>query len=134
MFFYNNVPTWLYAAFILISIPFTIYEYNIKTKKEYPNHPLKYMLVPGYAFAIVAIFYRIVHENNFGIIWIKIINVLTGVTGVLFVLGFIYMFYILVKDGYYTPEALDKLKRTVVPLLAIAAVLSLIIFIRLYLR
>ena len=50
MFFYNRVPFWLYILVVLVLIPLAIYEYKTKTKKEYPNHPLKYVIVPAITF------------------------------------------------------------------------------------
>lgn len=134
MFFYNRVPLWLYAIVVVVLIPLAIYEYNTKTKKKYPGLPMKSLFTAGSVFLILSCFYRLGQEVGFSIILSKIINISLMVSGGLTVLSFSYMYYKSIKYNYITPEALDKLKRNVLPLLMIAAVLSLIIFIRLYLR
>lgn len=119
MFFYNRVPFWLYTLVVLVLIPLAIYEYKTKTKKEYPNHPLKYVIVPAITFLITSCFKKLSQEVELGEIWTKVINISMITTGVLTVLSFIFMYYLLIKHNYFTPEALDKLKRTFIPLLVL---------------
>ena len=126
MFFYNRVPLWFYTLVVLVLIPIAIYEYNTKTKKEYPNHPIKYMLATGCVYGVVSCFYRLAKEVALGVVWTKIINVSTIVTGVLFVLSLPFVYYLLIKHNYFTPEALDKLKRNLAPLLIIFVVIVVV--------
>ncbi len=119
MFFYNRVPLWFYTLVVLVLIPIAIYEYNTKTKKKYPNHPIKYMIAAASIFGIMSCFYGLSQEVALGVVWTKIINVSTIVTGVLFVLSLPFVYYLLIKRNYFTPEALDKLKRTFIPLLVL---------------
>ena len=130
MFHFNRLPLWLYALVILVLIPLAVYEYNTKTKK-YPNHPVKYMIATASIFGIMSCFYGLSQEVALGVVWTKIINVSTIVTGVLFVLSLPFVYYLLIKRNYFTPEALDKLKRTLTPLLAII-VISVVILIILW--
>ncbi len=129
MFFYSRVPFWFYALVVLIIIPASIYEYNTKTKKKYPNHPAKYTIAPSGMFLLVACFDKFSQEFSVGEPWIKIIDVSMIFTGVLAVLSFGYMFYILIKDGYYTREELDKLKRKLTPLLVMFLVCAVLLII-----
>lgn len=132
MFFYNRVPIGLYTLVILTIIPYVIYMYNTKTKKEYPNHPIKYMLATGCVYGVVSCFYRLAKEVDLGVIWTKIINILNVITGVSFVLSFIYMYYLLIKLNYITPETLAKLKRNLAPLLIIFVVIVVVFIVMRY--
>lgn len=129
MFFYSRVPFGLYALLVLIIIPVGIYEFNTKTKKKCPNHPGKYMIYPGSLYLIVACFKKFYQEYSIGELWVKIIDISMIVTGALFVLGFGYMSYRLIKDGYYTREELDKLKRKLTPLLVMFLVCAVLLII-----
>lgn len=119
MFFYNRVPFWLYTLVVLVLIPLAIYEYKTKTKKEYPNHPLKYVIVPAITFLITSCFKKLSQEVELGEIWTRVINISMITTGVLTVLSFIFMYYLLIKHNYFTPEALDRLKKFIAPLLIV---------------
>lgn len=131
MLFYNRVPLGFYTLVVLVVIPLAIYEYNTKTKKKYPDHPVKYLIATASIFGIMSCFYGLSQEVALGVVWTKIINVSTIVTGVLFVLSLPFVYYLLIKRNYFTPEALDKLKRTLTPLLAII-VISVVILIILW--
>ena len=104
---------------VLVLIPLAIYEYKTKTKKEYPNHPLKYVIVPAITFLIISCFKKLSQEVELGEIWTKVINISMITTGVLTVLSFIFMYYLLIKHNYFTPEALDRLKKFITPLLIV---------------
>lgn len=119
MFFYNRVPFWLYTLVVLVLIPLAIYEYNTKTKKKYPNHPMKYIIVPTITFLIISCFKKLSKEVELGEVWTKVINISMITTGVLTFLSFIFMYYLLIKHNYFTPEALDRLKRSLTPLLIV---------------
>lgn len=129
MFHFNRLPLWLYALVILVLIPLAVYEYNTKTKKRYPNHPVKYMIATASIFGIMSCFYGLSQEVALGVVWTRIINVSTIVTGVLFVLSLPFVYYLLIKRNYFTPEALEKLKRTMIPLLAIIIVCGMILIV-----
>lgn len=129
MFHFNRLPLWLYALVILVLIPLAVYEYNTKTKKKYPNHPVKYMIATASIFGIMSCFYGLSQEVALGVVWTRIINVSTIVTGVLFVLSLPFVYYLLIKRNYFTPEALEKLKRTMIPLLAIIIVCGMILIV-----
>ena len=129
MFFYNRVPFWFYTLVVLVLIPLAIYEYKTKTKKKYPDHPMKYIIAPSTAFLIISCFKKLSYEVVLGEVWTKIINISMITTGVLTFLSFIFMYYLLIKHNYFTPEALDKLKRTLTPLLGIIIVCILILII-----
>ncbi len=131
MFFYNRVPLWFYTLVVLVLIPIAIYEYNTKTKKKYPNHPVKYIIATASVGGIVSILFRFAQENNLGVVWTKIINISMIVAASLFILSIVFVYYLLIKRNYFTPEALDKLKRTLTPLLAII-VISVVILIILW--
>ncbi|MBR0349043.1 MAG: hypothetical protein IIX16_05320 [Clostridia bacterium] len=131
MFFYNRVPLGFYTLVVLVLIPIAIYEYNTKTKKKYPNHPVKYIIATASVGGIVSILFRFAQENNLGVVWTKIINISMIVAASLFILSIVFVYYLLIKRNYFTPEALDKLKRTLTPLLAII-VISVVILIILW--
>ncbi len=129
MFHFNRLPLWLYALVILVLIPLAVYEYNTKTKKKYPNHPVKYMIATASVGGIVSILFRFAQENNLGVVWTKIINISMIVAASLFILSIVFVYYLLIKRNYFTPEALEKLKRTMIPLLAIIIVCGVILIV-----
>ena len=129
MFHFNRLPLWLYALVILALIPLAVYEYNTKTKKKYPNHPVKYMIAAASVGGIVSILFRFAQENNLGVVWTKIINISMIVAASLFILSIVFVYYLLIKRNYFTPEALEKLKRTMIPLLAIIIVCGVILIV-----
>lgn len=129
MFHFNRLPLWLYALVILVLIPLAVYEYNTKTKKKHPDHPVKYMVATASVCGIVSILFRFAQENNLGVIWTKIINISMIVAAVLFILSIAFVYYLLIKRNYFTPEALEKLKRTLTPLLVIIIVSVVILII-----